>query len=343
MTPERDILGLDLTDIRLINRLLTGPSSSLRKIAQEIHNTPSWVTRRVREFIQQRVIERVLQLRPSALGLRPYYILLRSKDPSSDNYVILHSKDPSSNYHISSFLDRPPLLCSVRPLLASNWQLLATMLVPDTAEYHDMLKGRFTRSLDKLGVSLCHIACELYGQSYCFDYYDNKTGGWTIPWELLRPRLLQIYQDRLGEVIPHKTEHYVPISKTGLEQEELGILSLTSSDHIGSFIFRQREEDVQETDLRQLIKNRILEPVYRLRNMGLSESVLVYVKGEEERQSISAWTTRLPIVRSVFGHPDEALFEIHLPVGGSYSIARALSILGLHANIGVLPDACITM
>ncbi len=323
MGTTTDNFMLDSADVLLIKTLLDNPASSLRAISRRLKTTPSWTSRRVTELTDRGVIERVLQLRPETIGLHVFYVLLTPTDPYREEDIFERLADS-------------PILHSATRLLTSYWQLLATMLIPRVTGYMDVM-NRFSKKKEKWGVKTCCIESGSYGISYTLDYYEPNIGEWTIPWELLDPLLLRIHNDHLGLVVP-RVDKCAELVETKVDRKDLKILSLVRPDGIGSFIIRQSAGDASESALSRLVQTGVLEPVYRLRGMGLQERLLVYVYSEEARLSISAWSSRLPTVQMAFGSLGDALFEISLPTGGAYSISKALSALGLDISVAVPVD-----
>ncbi len=308
---RRFSVQLTQTDFNLIRRLLESPETKRAELATETGKTISWVSRRLVSLQEHGVLRRNSEIFYPRLGMKQLVLFMNSVDEAS----------------IFDYISNSPFLYSANQIIAGEFDLVATLLIPQNAKNFQLL-NTYLKILADHDIDTRLFDITAVHSNRCFDHYSTKRNTWEMPWELFGPHLRRIYDDNLSSLmLPDMLD--CSMSELKMKQLDLQILS----EYQKGFPLRELRTRLGikyqrlTKRLDRLKESKILREMYELHHCGLHESILVHVPDSSHGSALISWAQRMPYTKSLKGSNDETLLFLQLPDGGLQGMALVLKSL----------------
>lgn len=319
--PRRITAKLGRLDLKLI-KYLTTRHQTVETLSQCLGKSREWISKSIANLVQRRVLRRYDIVHFSRIGIRMFYLLIGKTDVDEDPLDLVKNC---------------PFVYSVQRVISGPWEIICLLSVPDNI---DSIKSvmTFQKILlkRKYDVKITEIVSS--GRNHCFDYYYVDSSTWNIPWELMEVNLHRIHNSNLADVIPNICTIRAP-THLSLDKTDIEILDLVRKGINSISKIRQTLRIGQanaHARLKRLRDDGIVETLWEVHNVGLTESAVVISFEEHVGKSIAAWSQRLPKAFISFNVDQDMFLRVFLPQGGSYSLAHCLN-----RSIGDI-DVCLT-
>ncbi|MDF1540304.1 MAG: hypothetical protein P1Q69_15525, partial [Candidatus Thorarchaeota archaeon] len=317
---QQDIeVKLTSSEVKILELVLMKQTSSSKELADEMNLSKSWVSEQVSSLREKQVLYPLMKVPFSRVGIRMFY-LFKSDSPDTDQ---LHSVRDC------------PFLFSVREVLLGPWNTMVTLAVPDNAKSIRSV-NEFQKILDETGMGSKLIEINSSGLAHSFRHYDAEQGGWSIPWNALHGWGHRILNEGLQDAferidIPAKrTESY-------LDDNDMHLLSLVLK---GTTATREQREHLgigQKRFLskrKQLEKEGLIQPVWNIHNVGLSEHTTLWTDKNHAR-TVEIWARELPRTFIRYDKRSNLMLEVNLPRNGAIDLLKCIHNLEWHTHIDV--------
>ncbi len=308
---QRFSVPFNKTDFSLIRRLLDDPAAKRSDLARDTETTVYWVSRRLVSLQNFGILRKVHEVFYQGIGLREFVLLLDSDEVES----------------IADYIIDSPFLYSANRIVAGDFDLVASLLVPENPKNLRALET-YLRILADNDISASMHEALASNTNLCFDHYSTKWNQWELPWELFGPQLRRIYDEKLAGVMAPQMRVCKKVD-LGMQLLDLQILN----EYKRGLPLRALRKEVSikyqrlVDRIERMRSHGLLHEMYELHHCGLHESLLIQIPEPSYGDAITAWAQRLPQTRSIAAKGGETLIYLHLPDGGLQGVARVMKTL----------------
>lgn len=318
---QRIEVGLNKTEIRMVDALLKDEDLSVTKLAQQLELSKAWVSTLLNRLRNAYILRDFIRTPFSRIGIRMFYILLGGR-PEDD---------------ASRYLSSCPFLYDSQQILNGPWQVLARLAVPDNDRSIQSLQTA-AELLNDSGIAVDISETHSMALTHSFYHYNVANRRWEIPWVAMKGWGQRIQDESLDEVVERID---TPANKTDMyldkfDQKILGCVSR----NISSLRSLREELRVGQNKLAghlaKLHRNGLIRRNWNIRNIGLVESVAIRISDRKTGRMMDAWSRELPRTFLTYGQSRDLLMRTDLPAGGSSRLMETIRDLGWRASVSLL-------
>jgi DNA-binding Lrp family transcriptional regulator len=318
---QRIEVGLNGTELRIVDALLKDQRLSIRNLAQQLELSESWTSALVNRLRNGYILRATTSTPFSRIGIRTFHILLGSR-PEDDTF---------------RYLTDCPFLYNIQHILNGPWQVLARLAIPDNDKSVQSLQT-VADTLNDNGIAVDVSETHSAALAHSFYHYNVANRRWEIPWVAMQGWGQRIQNESLDEVVEridtpaHMTDMY-------LDELNLKILECVSREITSSRALRNELRVGQNRLADRLVElrhNGLIRTNWNAHNIGLVESVAVRTSDRKTAQFLDVWSRELPKAFLRYGQLRDLLMIIELPTGGSSRLMETIRDLGWHASVSLL-------
>ncbi|MFX1476359.1 MAG: hypothetical protein ACFFCO_12920, partial [Promethearchaeota archaeon] len=243
------------------------------------------------------------------------------------HYLLIKTSDTKPIKEVMTTPDSSPFLYTIHEFIDGESGILLVFLLPHTTRTFKVLRG-YTRKLAKHfgGKLLWFQNTPLAKESYNLRYYEE--GRWQLHWVAWRYWLERCLS---GEIPVEPLHEPFPLHpRVKITQLDASILQKTWQTgripqrqlckllKVGPNLLNQR--------LRFLKANNIIQYRFAATNLGLIESTLLLISGQNMSSILNLPFSELPeyYLRGISGDISGCIYMIRLPQGGFHKLGRIL-------------------
>lgn len=318
---QRIEVGLNETEIRIVDALLKDRSLSVTRLAQQLELSKSWVSALLNRLRNAYILRDVTRTPFSRVGIGIFHILLGSR-PEDD---------------ASRYLSGCPFLYDSQEILNGPWQVLARLAIPNNARSIQSLQTA-AGLLNDNGIAVDISETHSSALTHSFYHYNVTNRRWEIPWVAMQGWGQRIQDESLDEVV-ERIDTPANITDMYLDELDQKILGCISKNISSARCLRKELKVGQNRLAEHLAKlryNGLIRRNWNIHNIGLVESVAIRVSDRRTGRMMDAWSRELPKASLTYGRSRDLLMITDLPSGGSSRLMETIRGLGWHASVSLL-------
>ncbi len=314
-------VGLDHTEVKIIDILLENPNASNKEIGRSLGFSDSWVSAKINRLMKRHILRAFVSTPFSRIGIRSFHVLLAG--PPQD--------EP---WH---YLTGCPFLYNLQYILNGPWQVLARLAVPDNIHSIRAL-DEMESILSDLGISVDIIETKSAALSNSFYHYNVASSQWEIPWTAMLGWGKRIDDESLHDIIPRID---TPAKTTDAYLDDIDIRILSNVNHRITSSRALRKAlgiglNPLTRHLRKLRYEGLIRKTWALHNIGLIERVAIRCSERRTAGLIDTWMREFPKVFLHYSDYRDLLAIAELPTGASSKMMRTIRSLGWPVSISLL-------
>ena len=318
---QRIEVGLNGTEIRVVDALLKDRNLSITKLARQLELSNSWTSTLVNRLRDGYILRTITNTPFSRIGIRTFHILLGSR-PEDDPF---------------RYLAGCPFIYNSQHVLNGPWQVLARLAIPDNVKSIHSLESA-ADTLSDNGIAVDVSETHSAAQTYSFYHYNVANRRWEIPWVAMQGWGQRIQDESLDEIV-ERIDMPANMTDMYLDALDLEILKLVNKKVTSSRALRKELRVGQNKladRLAELRSNGLIRKNWDVYNVGLVESVAIRTSNRKTARILDVWSRELPKTFLRYGALRDLLMITDLPTGGSSRFMETMRDLGWDASVSLL-------